>query len=107
MIKVENLINQISKVIDDFDNEIRALKLEGKSTASKQCMKTYAVFDRLCLQALSDQEATKELISRLDKKYNKVSWVEITKQEYIKLLSDGETQEENLKAANGKYYSKR
>ena len=106
MIKVENLINQISTVIEGYDSEIKALKAEHKSVASKQCMKTYAVFDKLCLEALSNAEAAKELISRLDRKYNKVSWVEITKQEYIKRLSDEAVSEDSLKAVNGKYYSK-
>ena len=85
---------------------IEALKAEGKSEKSMQCMKVYTDFDLLVMDViLGIDGAAEKMVKKLDARYNKVAWVEIDKQEYIKLLG-GDYPESNLKAEKGKYFKK-
>ena len=85
---------------------IETLKAEGKSEKSMQCMKVYTDFDLLVIDVILGVEgAAEKMVKKLDARYNKVAWVEIDKQEYIKLLG-GDYPEDKLKMEKGKFYKK-
>ena len=107
MIDTNKLLSVMEEKSSNFKAEIEALKAKKASTASKQCMKTYVDFDILALKAcLDDEDAKNNLIKRLDAKYNKIVWISISKQEYIKLLSDEDVDESTLKMEKGNFFKK-
>ena len=105
-LKIEELREVIAKKSSQQAALIEALKAEGKSEKSTQCMKVYTDFDLLVMDIILGVEgAAEKMVKKLDARYNKVAWVEIDKQEYIKLLG-GDYPEDHLKMEKGKFYKK-
>ena len=105
-LKIEALREVIAKKSAQQAASIEALKAEGKSEKSTQCMKVYTDFDLLVMDIILGVEgAAEKMVKKLDARYNKVAWVEIDKQEYIKLLG-GDYPEDHLKMEKGKFYKK-
>lgn len=105
-LKIEALREVIAKKSAQQAASIEALKAEGKSEKSTQCMKVYTDFDLLVMDIILGVEgAAEKMVKKLDARYNKVAWVEIDKQEYIKLLG-GDYPEDKLKMEKGKFYKK-
>lgn len=105
-LKIEALREVIAKKSAQQAKSIEALKAEGKSEKSTQCMKVYTDFDLLVMDVILGVEgAAEKMVKKLDARYNKVAWVEIDKQEYIKLLG-GDYPEDRLKMEKGKFYKK-
>ena len=105
-LKIEALRKVIAKKSAQQAASIEALKAEGKSEKSTQCMKVYTDFDLLVIDIILGVEgAAEKMVKKLDARYNKVAWVEIGKQEYIKLLG-GDYPEDHLKMEKGKFYKK-
>lgn len=105
-LKIEALRKVIAKKSAQQAASIEALKAAGKSEKSTQCMKVYTDFDLLIIDViLGVKGAAEKMVKKLDARYNKVAWVEIDKQEYIKLLG-GDYPEDHLKMEKGKFYKK-
>ena len=106
MIDTKKLLEVMEEKSSSYKLAIEELKSKKASTASKQCMKTYTDFDILALRAcLGDEDSKNNLIKRLDAKYNKVIWISISKQEYIKLLRE-DFDESSLKMEKGNFFKK-
>ena len=105
-LKLKALREVIAKKSAQQQATIEELKAAGKSEKSTQCMKVYTDFDLLVMDVILGVEgATEKMVKKLDARYNKVAWVEIDKQEYIKLLG-GDYPEDHLKMDKGKYFKK-
>lgn len=105
-LKLKALREVIAKKSAQQAASIEALKAAGKSEKSTQCMKVYTDFDLLVMDVILGVEgAAEKMVKKLDARYNKVAWVEINKQEYIKLLG-GDYPEDHLKMDKGKYFKK-